>query len=146
MKIQKILTLIVALVGIIAVFLLGRIIGAGDEAIETGEAAGLVPPFMTVAYIVVAIAVALVVLFSIVNLFTNASALKSTLRNLVAFGVLAGIAYALANGVETPMKDGEVLSASGSKLVGAGLKLFYFLAAVAVTVMVLFGVKKAISK
>ena len=52
----------------------------------------------------------------------------------------------MAEGVETPMKDGEVLSASGSKLVGTGIYAFYFLAAIAVGMMALSGVKKLIGK
>ena len=57
-----------------------------------------------------------------------------------------GISFALSNGVETPMKDGEVLSASGSRWVGAGLRMFYILAALAVLSMIFSGAIKILNK
>ena len=57
-----------------------------------------------------------------------------------------GISFALSNGVETPMKDGEVLSASGSRWVGAGLRMFYILAALAVLSMIFSGARKILNK
>jgi hypothetical protein len=59
--------------------------------------------------------------------------------------LLAAIAhFGFANGVETPLRDGEVLSASGSKWVGTGLYLFYFLVLIAAGIMLFTGVKKMI--
>ncbi len=40
--------------------------------------------------------------------------------------IVVGIAYASSSGVETPMKDGQILSASGSKWVGTGIRVFIF--------------------
>ena len=57
-----------------------------------------------------------------------------------------GISYALSDGVETPMKDGEMLSASGSRWVGTGLRMFYILAALAILSMILSGAKKIIKR
>ena len=56
------------------------------------------------------------------------------------------ISYVLSDGVETPLKDGEVLSASGSKWVGTGIRTFYILAAVAISLMLFSGVSKIIKK
>ena len=41
------------------------------------------------------------------------------------------ISYFLSDGIETPMKDGELLSASGSKWVETGIRVFYLLASIA---------------
>ena len=61
--------------------------------------------------------------------------------------MIGAIAYfGFANGVETPMKDGEILSASGSKWVGTGLYLFYFLLVIALGLMLYTGIKKTISR
>ncbi len=143
MNLQKILTIVAAVVGVISIFFLIRIIGTGDDAIKGGED-GVIAPLMSIAYIVAAIAVALVLVFTLKNIFTNPKVLMSTLKSVGAFAILAVIAYVMSTGVETPMRDGEVLSASGSKMVGAGLRLFYFLAAIAVGAMLFTGVKKMI--
>lgn len=143
MNLQKILTIVAAVVGVISIFFLIRIIGTGDDAIKGGED-GVIAPLMAIAYVVAAIAVVLVVLFTLKNILTNPKALMSALKSVGAFALLAVIAYVMSTGVETPMRDGEVLSASGSKLVGAGLRLFYFLAAIAVGAMLFTGVKKMI--
>jgi len=144
---NKIVKIVAGVVGVIAIFFLVRIIGAGDDAIENDLAlqGSLVSPFMYIAYIVLAITVAIVAFFSLKNIATRPSVLMSTLKNVGAFAVLAAIAYfGFANGVETEMKDGEVLSEGGSKLVGAGLYLFYFLLIAAVGLMLYTGIKKTI--
>jgi len=57
-----------------------------------------------------------------------------------------GISYALSTGVETPMKDGEVLSAAGSRWVGTGLRMFYILSILAMLSMLLSGAKKFLNR
>jgi hypothetical protein len=57
-----------------------------------------------------------------------------------------GIAYATSTGVETPMKDGEMLSANGSRWVETGLRMFYLLAVLAIGSMVFFGGKKIFNR
>jgi len=144
---NKIVKIVAGVVGVIAIFFLIRIIGAGDDTIENDLAlqGSLVSPFMYIAYIVLAITVAIVAFFSLKNIATRPSVLMSTLKNVGAFAVLAAIAYfGFANGVETEMKDGEVLSEGGSKLVGAGLYLFYFLLVAAIGLMLYTGIKKTI--
>ncbi|MBT7850789.1 MAG: hypothetical protein HN714_04640 [Formosa sp.] len=101
--------------------------------------------FMYVSYIVLAIAVLIVLVFSVLNLVSNTEGLKNTLTGVAAFVVLGLLCYfGFANGVETPLKNGDMLSASGSKLVGAGLYLFYFLAVIAGGIMLGFGIKKMV--
>ena len=144
---NKIVKIGVGVVGVIAIFFLIRIIGAGDDAIENDLdlQGSLVSPFMYIAYIVLAIIVAIVAFFSLKNIITRPAVLKSTLKNVGAFAVLAAIAYfAFAKGVETPLKDGDILSEGGSKLVGAGLYLFYFLLVAAIGLMLYTGIKKTI--
>jgi hypothetical protein len=72
--------------------------------------------------------------------------IKKTLIVVGAFLAIVIISYVLAEGVETEMRDGEILSANGSKWVSAGLYVFYILGVVAIGSMVLSGVKKLISK
>jgi len=144
MNSQKIITIIAGVIGVIAMFFLIRIIGVGDEAIKAGESSGIVNTFMYIAYAILALILVLVVLFTLKNIFTDSATLKSTLMGVGAFLVVGLICYFLATGVETPMKEGEVLSAGDSKLIGAGLYMFYALAIIAIGTMLLSSVKKMI--
>lgn len=149
---NKIVKIVLAVIGVLAVILLGRIINAGDDTIKNAAAAGdaglvngLLNPMSYIAYAVLAIILILVVLFTLKNTFANPATLKSTLTGVGAFLLLFAICYfVFANGVETPLRDGEVLSANGSKMVGAGLYMFYFLALIAGGAMLFTGVKKMI--
>ncbi len=99
---------------------------------------------LTLVIFVVTLIATLIAVFS--TMAKNPKSLKNTAIGLIAFLIIVGLGFVLADGVETPMKDGEVLSASGSKWVGAGLYTFYVLAAVAVGLMFLSGIKKLIGK
>ncbi|QRM90979.1 hypothetical protein FG167_07095 [Lacinutrix sp. WUR7] len=99
---------------------------------------------MYIAYAILALILVLVVLFTLKNIFSNAATLKRTLMAVGAFLVVALICYFLATGVETPLKEGEVLSAGDSKLIGAGLYMFYALAIIAIGSMLFSGIKKMI--
>jgi hypothetical protein len=143
MDLQKLLKIVAIVIGVISIFFLGSIISTGDEAIKAGEASGTIDVFMNVSYIILGIAVLVVLIFSVLNLVSNTAGLKNTLMGVGAFVVLALLCYfGFATGVETTLKDGDILSESGSKLVGAGLYLFYFLAVIAGGIMLSFGIKK----
>ena len=145
MNSQKILTIIAGVVGVIAMIFLIRIIGAGDEAIKAGESSGTVNTFMYIAYAILTITIALVIVFTLKNLITHPAMLKSALMSVGAFVLLGLICYfVFAEGVETPLRDGKVLSIGDSKLVGAGLYMFYALAFIAVGTMLFSGIKKMI--
>ena len=60
--------------------------------------------------------------------------------------VVVGIAFALSSGVETPLKDGEVLSASGARWVETGIRVFYFLVIIAIAAMGYTGVKRILNR
>ena len=129
-KIFKILAYVLAVAGIVFTGMLA----SGNES-QIGRV-------LFVAYAVLGIVLAAVVLFTIYNTLSNPENLKGTLMGVGAFVLLAVIAYFIADGVETPLKEGGVLSAGGSQLVGAALYLFYFLAAIAIGSMVTGSVKK----
>ena len=145
MDLQKLLKIVAIVTGVISIFFLASILSAGDEAIKAGESGGTVNVFMYVSYTVLAIAVLIVLAFTVLNLVSNTSGFKNTLIGIGAFVVLSLLCYfGFANGVESPLKDGNMLSANGSRLIGAGLYLFYFLALIAGGIMLGFGIKKMI--
>jgi len=145
MDLQKLLKIVAIVIGVISIFFLGSIISTGDEAIKAGEASGTIDIFMNVSYVILGIAVLIVLVFTILNLVSNTAGLKNTLMGVGAFAVLSLLCYyGFATGVETTLKDGDILSESGSRLVGAGLYLFYFLAFIAGSIMLGFGIKKMV--
>jgi len=142
---KKVLTIILGLVGLLSIVFLAMIISTGDEAIELGEASTAVNTFMYIAYLVLFLTLAFVIVFSLKNIFSDSDKLKSTLKSVGIFALIAAICYfGFARGEETILKDGELFTAGGSKLLGAGLYLFYFLLAIAGGSMLFFGLKKLI--
>jgi len=130
-KIIRILTAILSILGI----LFGVLIMSGSE--------GQIDNMLYLTYIVFLTIVVFVAVFTLKNTFSNPHTLKRTLTSLGLFALVALICYfGLSNGVETPLRDGEVLSANGSKLVGAGLYMFYALVLIAVGTMMFFGIKR----
>jgi membrane protease YdiL (CAAX protease family) len=144
MTIHKILKYLALVIGVIGLILLGRIIMAGDDVIlaSAADQNSLVTPFLYLAYFVFAIVVVLVAFYVLKGLFRGN--IKNTLISVGSFVAIIVIAYVLTDGTEIELKDGDTLSASGSHWVGAGLVVFYILAAIAVGAMVLSGVKKLI--
>ncbi len=149
MNIQTIVKIISAVFGLLGVVFLFRIIGAGDEEIKMAATSGdfaTVSPLVSLAIAILFITVSITLVFSILNLASSSKKLKKSLIFIGCFVVVTIIAYAASDGVETPMKDGEVLSANGSRWVGTGLRMFYILATLAILSMILSGAKKILKK
>ena len=96
---------------------------------------------MYTAYIVLSIITLSVLTYTIKNVIENKSSLISTLRGVGSFLMLFIILYFLSSGEEVVKGDEIVLSATGSKFIGAGLYMFYSLAIIASLSMVYFGFK-----
>ncbi|TXK75791.1 hypothetical protein [Mesonia sp. K4-1] len=130
-KILKILTLIIGVVALV----MGIWLFASDNQ-------SLVQPLMMLAYVVVAIVLVLVAAFVVKDLFSGN--VKNTLISVGAFVLIVAIAYFISDGTATEMKNGEMLTANESQWIGAGLRTFYILAAIAVGAMIFSGIKKLI--
>jgi hypothetical protein len=145
MKIQNIVKIVSAIIGVLGAFFLLRIIGTGDDDIKMAASMGdfgTVSPLVELSIIVLIITIAL----TLRGLFSDAAKLKKAGIAIGLFLVVIFISYALSEGVETPLKDGEVLSASASKWVGTGIRTFYILSVVAISLMALSGARKIIKK
>tara|TARA_B100000029_G_scaffold430492_1_gene441491 strand:- start:589 stop:1002 length:414 start_codon:yes stop_codon:yes gene_type:complete len=95
-----------------------------------------------VAYVIMALIVSSVAFYSLKNIFSDKESLKSTLKTVGIFLILFLICYfVLARGEETPLRDGKMLSAAGSKLISAALFMFYSLIAIASGAMLWFSFK-----
>ncbi len=148
MNSQKILTILMGIIGVLAMVFLFMIISTGDDAIEAGEGSGTVNTFMYIAYIVLFLTIAIVLLFVIKGLF--AGDIKKTLMTVGAFVAVIAISYMMSSGSDldlTPFTNkGLDVTEATSKYVGTGLYAFYILAFLAIGSMLLSGVKKIFNK
>ena len=97
---------------------------------------------LIVAYLMMALIVSSVLFYTLKKVISDKDSLRSTLKVLGAFLVLFLICYfVLARGEETPLRDGKMLSAVGSKLISAALFMFYSLILIASGSMLWFGIK-----
>src|SRR5690606_20714366 len=131
-KIMRIVVLILALIGIV---LLATVLSGNSGTIST---------YMSIAYVILAIAVIVTLLFAFAQLFTNKDTLKKTLISVGLFLLVILISYFLSEGEEVYKQGVLVVSESGSKWVGTGLRTFYFLVVIAIGLMVFSGVKKLV--
>ena len=142
--IVKVLSGILGLSGAICLFV---IMGSGDEVIKENASQGdfsVVSPLILIAQITFILTVAATLIFSLRALFANTEKLKKALIFIGIFIFIIGVAYISSNGVETPLKDGNFLSESGSRWVETGIRTFYILSIIAVLSMVLSSVKRLI--
>ena len=149
MNIQKITTYLSALLGILGLIFLALIISKGDDAIEMDAmqgSYGSVSSIILLAQVILGLTVVTTLFFSLKNLASDKAKLKKSLMSIGAFLAVFLIAFFLSSGEETPMKDGEVLSATGAKLVETGIRTFYFLTIIAIGSMLFSSVKNLIKK
>ena len=139
MGLHKIFKIVALVLGLAGVVLWGMLVAKGDEAVVASGGEGL-DPFLYVAYITFAILLVLVVLFVLKGLASGD--IKKTLMSVGAFVLIFVVSYVMAEGVESLTRDGEVVTAQTSKLIGTGLYAFYIMAILAIIAMVFSGVKK----
>lgn len=138
MALHKILKIIALLLSVAGIIFLAMIIAKGDEAVAA-TGAGL-DGFLYVAYITFAITILFVLFFVVKGLLSGN--IKNTLISIGIFVGIVVVSYVLADGTPMQLREGESLSASGSKWVETGLYVFYILAVMAIAVMVFSGIKK----
>ena len=149
MNLQNITNISVIILAISALIVLGVIIGQGDDYIEMSAMQGnfgAVSVMINLALLVLLVTVLMTLVFSMKNLFSEKSKLKKAGISIGSFLFIFIIAFVLSSGVETPMQDGNMLSALQSKLVEAGIRTFYLLTLIAGVIMVYFSVSKYFKK
>lgn len=147
MNLHKITKIVAALLGLAGIIFLVMIISKGDEAVKAAALDGdsaIIDPMAYVTYIIFALTLASVLIFVLLNLFTDTSSLKNTLIGVGAFAAVLVISYIVSSGSDAgnymynkvPATEGE------AHMVGAGLIAFYILIFGAVAAMLLSGIKK----
>ena len=128
-KILKVASLALSLLGIVFVLIILLDNLAGIDMILYN------------AYFVLFIIISSVLYFGVKNMISNKSSLMSTLKAIGSFLTLFVICFLVASGEETIMREGKILSATSSKLIGAALWMFYSLIVIASGSMLFFGFK-----
>ena len=142
-KLTRIGCIALGVLGVISLFL---VFITGDDAIKFGDGVGAIMPIIILGQLTLLVAVVITSIYALKGLMADKAKLKSSLMFVGIFLGIFLIAFFLSTGVETPMRDGKVLSASGSKLVGTGIRVFYILTIIAVGLMVFTGGKRSIKK
>ena len=96
---------------------------------------------LTVAYLILFVIISSVLFYSFKAIATDKSSLNNTLKIVGSFFGLFILCFLISSGEETLMREGKVLSAFSSKLIGASIIMFYSLIFIASVTMLYFGVK-----
>ena len=120
-KYLKFISLVIAVIGFY--FFIKILSNGGDDA--------TVGMFIGFAKWVLIVTVIIVLIYTIINLLKNPSALKKALFMLVGLGVLFVIAYMVADGGEVVTKAGTLEAGSKSKLISASMIFSFILGAIA---------------
>ena len=145
MNTQKIFTYTALVLAVVGLILQVIILSQGDDVIKLNALSGdygVVSTMVTLALLVLAITVVLTLVFSFGNLASDEKKLKKALISIGAFAVVVLIAFLFSSGSETPLKDGNMLSAAGSRWIETGLRTFYFLVFIAVGAMLYTGIAR----
>ena len=149
MNLEKITRIGCISLGVLGVIFLGIVFVSGDDTIKMDAASGnfaAITPIILLSQLILIIAVIVTLIFSLRGIAKDKTKMKNAAKSAGLFLAVILVAFVLSNGVETPMRDGKVLSAMGSKLVGTGLRVFYILSIIAVGLMILPGIKNSIKK
>ena len=149
MNLEKLTRIGCIALGVLGLIFLAIVFASGDDSIKMAAASGnygVITPIIILSQITLLIAVIVTLIFSLRGIAKDKSKMKNALKSAGLFLIVVVIAFVLSNGVETPMRDGKVLSAMGSKLVGTGIRVFFILSMIAVGLMVFPGTKKIFKK
>ena len=149
MNLEKITRIGCIALGVLGVIFLVIVFASGDDSIKMDAASGnfaAITPIILLSQLILIIAVIVTLIFSLRGIAKDKAKMKNAAKSAGLFLAVILVAFLLSNGVETPMRDGKVLSAMGSKLVGTGLRVFYILSIIAVGLMILPGIKNSIKK
>lgn len=96
---------------------------------------------LSTAYLILLAIIFSVLFYSFKGIASDKSSLKNTLKMIGSFLILFIICILISSGEETMMREGKVLSAFSSKLIGAAIWMFYSLILIASGAILYFGIK-----
>ena len=137
-------------IALIVIGLLGAILWTQlpDSDMPASQAvnSGALNAMLVITYILIAIAAAVSLLFTLKKVFSKSSNTKITLMSLGAILLVVIISYATASDSDVTVVSGIEADPSTVKNIGMGLNVFYILTTIAVVLMVVPSIKKLFKK
>ncbi len=143
-KISKILAVVILVIAVIGAFLYTMVLRAeGDEAVYSS-----VSPIVEFSAWLLYAALAITVIFAIVNIFKNPEDLKKIVINLAVLGAVFAVAYFTASDEAVLDVQGQVLeggqAGSTSKLISTIINYSTYLGLIALVTVAWGAIKSAI--
>lgn len=146
---SKIIKIVLIVLGVLSAILWYQLPGRDVPASEAVNSGAMNFMFI-ITYLLLAIAVAVSLLFTLKNLFANPKSLKKTLMVIGGFLLVVVISYVLADGTDINLEEmanrGIETSETTVKRIGTGLNVFFLLVVIAVGSMLYGGFKKMTNK
>jgi len=141
---NKILTILKFVIGIIGAIFFVRILLADGDALEVDADLqnSLLSPYILLAYIVLGLTVLVTIIFSIIGVLKGN--VKKTLITIGSFAAIVVITFFASTGKEIQTDEG-VISAYASQWISAGLNIFYVLVVISVFAIIASSVTKILT-
>ncbi|UCD60084.1 MAG: hypothetical protein JSV59_09325 [Flavobacteriaceae bacterium] len=146
---NKIVKIVLVVLGVLSAVLWYQLPGRDVPAsVAVGSAA---MNFMfIITYLLLGIAVAVSLIFTIKSLFANPKSLKKTLMVIGGFVLVVIFSYVLASGTDVSIEEmanrGIATSETTIRRIGTGLNMFFLLVLIAIVAMALGAFKKMTNK
>lgn len=146
---NKIVKIVLVVLGVLSAILWYQLPGRDVPASEAVGSAAMNFMFI-ITYILLGIAVAVSLVFTIKGLFANPQSLKKTLMVTGGFVLVVLFSYILASGTDVSIEEmanrGIATSETTIRRIGTGLNMFFLLVLIAIVAMALGAFKKMTNK
>ncbi|WP_297695362.1 hypothetical protein [uncultured Eudoraea sp.] len=146
---NKIVKIVLVVLGVLSAILWYQLPGRDVPASEAVGSAAMNFMFI-ITYILLGIAVAVSLVFTIKGLFANPQSLKKTLMVTGGFVLVVIFSYILASGTDVSIEEmanrGIATSETTIRRIGTGLNMFFLLVLIAIVAMALGAFKKMTNK
>jgi hypothetical protein len=146
---NKIVKIVLVVLGVLSAILWYQLPGRDVPASEAVGSAAMNFMFI-ITYILLGIAVAVSLIFTIKGLFANPQSLKKTLMVTGGFVLVVIFSYILASGTDVSIEEmanrGIATSETTIRRIGTGLNMFFLLVLIAIVAMALGAFKKMTNK
>lgn len=146
---NKIVKIVLVVLGVLSAILWYQLPGRDVPASEAVGSTAMNFMFI-ITYLLLAIAVAVSLIFTIKGLFANPKSLKKTLMVIGGFLLVVIFSYVLASGTDVSIEEmanrGIATSETTIRRIGTGLNMFFLLVLIAIVAMALGAFKKMTNK